>query len=124
MKHRLIALLASSAVAAVAVVAPVGAYSIFGVSTGGCTGDGHSYIVTSNWAFTETDASSYGGCGYVFSQGTFIYNNQAHQLGPGWGTGPLRGVDVFENVTDIAGVHNLCNVGGPCGSSNPWGTGD
>gem|GEM_PF-6193014 len=85
---------------------------------------GHSYILTSSWSFTETDASDFGGCGYVFSQGTFIIGGNAYQIGPGWGTGPLQGVDVFENVSSVSGVHNLCNAGGPCGSSNPWGTSD
>lgn len=88
----------------------------------GCTGNGTTEIVSSSYSFTETDAGPYGGCGYVFSQGTFVYSGSAHIRGPGWGSGPIQYEDVFANVSSASGIHKLCNAGGPCTTSQPWST--
>ncbi len=100
---------------------PVAATTITN-TTGGCTGDGTTTIVSNSYSFTQTNAGPYGGCGYVYSQGTFVYGGSAHIRGPGWGTGPIQYEDVFQNVVSASGIHNLCNAGGPCTGSQQWST--
>jgi hypothetical protein len=92
-------------------------------TTGGCTGWGDTYIVSSSQAFTDTDATATG-CNWVYSQGTFVYNGSGHLHGPGWVNSNFSLTNVFQDVSSVAGIHNLCNAGGPCLSSQQWATSD
>lgn len=121
LRNRLLATVLGSVMAA-AVIGVASANSVQH-TTGGCTGWGDTYIVSTSYAFTQTDATATG-CNWVYSQGTFVYNGSAHLRGPGWWQDDIFTVDVFENVVSVGAIHNLCNAGGPCSGSQQWATSD
>lgn len=95
-------------------------------TTGGCSGRGQTNK-TGSLGWTETDTSLFGGCNYTFSQGGFVIGGVAYQRGPGWVAGGYAYSDsssLTGTVTNIVGVHNLCNAGGPCNppGSQSWAT--
>lgn len=93
-------------------------------STGGCTGLGSTWIDTSNYAWSATNASPYGGCGWVYSLATFYSGGYGYNRGPGWDNSSYAIGEFFNATTSAAGTHNLCNAGGPCSGSMPWNTSD
>lgn len=90
-------------------------------TTGGCTGMGQTNK-SGSLGWTETDATPYGGCGYVFSQGRFYMSFNTYIVGPGWVQASYAistSSGLPGSVLGIDGFHNLCNSGGPC---NPPGS--
>lgn len=124
MRLRIASALAAVALLAATIVVTVSgarAYSLQ-ATTGGCTGWGDTYIVSSSYSISDTDATSTGGCNWTYSQATFVYGGSGHIIGPGWVNSSFAKSETTQNVTHVAGTHNLCNAGGPCGSSLPWNT--
>jgi hypothetical protein len=93
-------------------------------STGGCTGLGSTWIDSPDYAWSATNASPYGGCGWVYSLATFYSGGFGYNRGPGWANSSYAIGEFFNSTTSAAGTHNLCNAGGPCSGSVPWNTSD
>jgi hypothetical protein len=112
-----------AAVLAVASIAVVSANASTS-STGGCTGLGSTWIDNSSYAWSATNASPYGGCGWVYSLATFYSGGYGYNRGPGWINSSYGIGEFFSSATSAAGEHSLCDAGGPCLGSQSWYTSD
>ncbi|MGE3074199.1 MAG: hypothetical protein AB7N24_13175 [Dehalococcoidia bacterium] len=112
-----------AAVLAVASIAIVSANASTS-STGGCTALGSTWIDSPDYAWSATNSSPYGGCGWVYSLATFYSGGFGYNRGPGWANSSYAIGEFFNSTTSAAGTHNLCDAGGPCLSSVPWNTSD
>ena len=103
---------------------PVHAGSAYSV-TGGCDAMGTS-DKTGSLVWGETDANPYGGCNNTFVISVFDSSNgNSYPRGPGWNPGSHAFADdttVPGTTLAVTSTHNLCQLGGPCGGSLPWGT--
>lgn len=93
-------------------------------STGGCTGLGSTWIDNSNYAWSATNSTPYGGCGWVYSLATFYSGGFGYNRGPGWANSSYAIGEFFSSATSAAGEHSLCDAGGPCVGSQSWYTSD
>lgn len=88
-------------------------------NSNGCAGWGLTYIISSDYSYTKTDATFDSGCANSYSVGYFWDGSVYAQSGPGWVTGSVALSEWFEDVagysgTGVYGYHRFCSSGQSC----------
>lgn len=115
----------ATAVLALVTIASTGAANVAYGTTGGCSAWGRSYVVSSSYSYTQTDASATGGCNWTKSIAWVSTGGYEDVYGVGWVGGSTATSNFFFYVDWMYGFHDLCTaVPMPeCSGGTWWSTG-
>lgn len=114
--------LAGTMILALATIASAGASHVAHGSTGGCSAWGRSYVVSSSYSYTQTDATQTGGCNWTKSVAWVSSGGYQFEDGVGWKSASIATSDFNYYVDWMYGFHDLCTSSPECGSTY-WTTG-